>query len=37
MYLCTYFDLLGIGNFYFLFDGSEVKHEPLVALWDDKL
>ena len=37
MYLCSHFDLLGIGNFYFLFGGSEVKHELMVALWDDKL
>ena len=37
MYLCSHFDLLGIGNFYSLFGGSEVKHELMVALWDDKL
>ncbi|KAL6324426.1 hypothetical protein AAG906_013030 [Vitis piasezkii] len=24
-------------KFYFLFGGSEVKHELMVALWDDKL
>ena len=29
--------MIGIGNFYFLFGGSEVKHELMVALWDDKL
>ena len=29
--------MLGIGNSYFLFGGFEVKHELMVALWDDKL
>ena len=37
MYLRTSSDLLGAANFCFLFSGSEVKHDLLVALWDDNL